>query len=89
MKGESALEAGDVIEFQIRSVDANNTDGEVDPQYAGRYIITKIRHRVTKTDYVQILECTKDSPFKAYAPSADKFFKGLPSRELAKFKDIV
>ena len=89
VKGESALEAGDVIEFQIRSVDANNTDGEVDPQYAGRYIITKIRHRVTKTDYVQVLECSKDSPFKAYAPSADKFFKGLPSKELAKFKDIV
>ena len=89
VKGESALEAGDVIEFQIRSVDANNPDGEVDPQYAGRYIITKIRHRVTKEDYVQVLECTKDSPFKPYASSSDKYFYGRSVREISKFKDIV
>jgi len=88
IKGQSALQSGDIIEFQIRSVDANNTDGEFDPQYAGRYIITKIRHRVTDQDYVQVLECTKDSPFTAYSSSSDRFFKGIASKEKPKFKDI-
>ena len=89
MKGQSALQPGDVIEFQIRAVDKDNIDGQQDPQFAGRYIITKIRHRVTSEDYVQVLQCSKDSVFNAYSSQGEKSFYGLASREHTKFSDIV
>ena len=88
IKGQSALQPGDLIEFQIRSIDSANTDGEHDPQYAGRYVITKIRHRVTSDDYVQVLECVKDSPFKAYGSTWEKTFYGIASSSQAKLRDI-
>ena len=89
VKGQSALQPGDVIEFQIRAVDKDNIDGQQDPQFAGRYIITKIRHRVTSEDYVQVLQCSKDSVFNAYSSQHEKSFYGLASREHTKFSDIV
>jgi hypothetical protein len=68
VKGMSYLEAGDAIQFNILSVENKlASEGALDPQYAGRYIIAKIRHRVTADDYIQKLECVKDSVFNAYA----------------------
>jgi hypothetical protein len=61
VKGQSYLEAGDLIEFRLRSVDEKNTDGAEDPQYAGKYVITKIRHQINAEKYVMVLECAKDS----------------------------
>ena len=61
VKGQSYLEAGDLIEFKLRSVDEKNTDGAEDPQYAGKYVITKIRHQINAEKYVMVLECAKDS----------------------------
>ena len=61
VKGQSYLEAGDLIEFKLRSVDEKNPDGEEDPQYAGKYVITKIRHQISPEKYMMVLECTKDS----------------------------
>ena len=79
IKGQSYLEVGDVIQFNLQSVEnRNNTAGTFDPQYSGRYIITKIRHRVTDTDYVNVLECAKDSVANRYATSrySGKIYKG-------------
>ena len=50
IKGQSYLEPGDLIEFKLISVDEKNPDGEEDPQYSGRYVITKIRHQVNATN---------------------------------------
>ena len=53
-----------VIDFAIRPVEEDGQTQDkksYDPQYSGRYVITKIRHRVTKQDYKMILECRKDS----------------------------
>ena len=61
VKGQSYIEAGDIIEFRMRSVDEKNVDGSEDPQYSGNYIITKIRHQVNATKYTMALECAKDS----------------------------
>jgi len=61
VKGQSYLEPGDMIEFRIRPIDADNTDTEEDQRYGGQYIITKIRHQVTGDEYVMVLECAKDS----------------------------
>jgi len=88
VKGQTYIEAGDVIEFQLRGVDHTNKLGNPDPQYAGRYIITTIRHRITSNDYKMILECTKDSVFKSFATQNLKSFPISASKESATFQDI-
>ena len=69
VKGQSYLEVGDLIDFKLRSVDEKNTDGAEDPQYAGKYVITKIRHQMSNlTDrYTMALECAKDSVKQGYS----------------------
>ena len=61
VKGQSYLEPGDLIEFKIRPIDADNTDLEEDNRYSGQYVITKIRHQITSDIYTMVLECVKDS----------------------------
>jgi hypothetical protein len=69
VKGQSYLEAGDLIDFKLRSVDEKNTDGAEDPQYAGKYVITKIRHQVNPERYTMALECAKDSVKQGFSES--------------------
>ena len=79
VKGQSYLAAGDVINFNILSVENKvASDGALDPQYAGRYIISKIRHRITNDDYIQVLECVKDSVFNAYTTDSEEYYQGHP-----------
>ena len=61
VKGQSYLEPGDLIQFNIRPVDADKTDIEEDYRYSGQYVITKIRHQITSEIYTMVLECAKDS----------------------------
>jgi len=61
IKGQSYLSAGDAIVFNFRRTDYRNKTGEYDRQYSGRYIITAIRHKVTNKQYLQLIECSKDS----------------------------
>ena len=79
VKGQSYLEVGDLIDFKLRSVDEKNTDGAEDPQYAGKYVITKIRHQMSNlTDrYTMALECAKDSVKQGYTKN---YFKIPPNR---------
>ena len=60
VKGQSYLEAGDLIQFNLLSVDEKNPTA-TDPQYSGKYVITKIRHQVNSRKYTMALECAKDS----------------------------
>ena len=77
VKGQSILEVGDVIRFDLISVENRvNSAGRLDPQYSGRYIITKIRHRVTKDDYKMVLECSKDSVAQPYSDANTDRFPG-------------
>ena len=91
IKGQSYLEPGDVIEFEYYATERKQK-GELkpDPQYAGRYIISKIRHRVTNDEYVQVLECAKDSVHTKYKSYNGKSFTGkrLP-REKGQSIDIM
>ena len=75
VKGQSYLEAGDLIEFKLRSVDEKNPDGEEDPQYSGKYVITKIRHQINAEKYVMVLECAKDSVKQGFKRSFRKIPK--------------
>ncbi len=80
VKGQSYLEPGDMIEFRIRPIDADNTDTEEDQRYGGQYIITKIRHKVTIDDYVMALECVKDSVMSPYG-NAETTYSGIANAE--------
>jgi hypothetical protein len=76
VKGQSYLEPGDVIKFNILSVEnKQDSQGALDPQFAGRYIISKIRHRVAGGEYIQVLECVKDSVFRPYRSDGEKSYK--------------
>ena len=72
VKGQSYLEPGDLIEFKLISVDEKNPDGEEDPQYSGRYVITKIRHQVNSVKYTCAIECVKDSTKSGFSTTDNK-----------------
>ena len=62
--GASDLEVGDMIEFDmpIMTPDGESSqDYRGDSKYSGRYLITKLRHRIMNNSYRQILHCIKDS----------------------------
>ena len=81
VKGQSWLQSGDVIEFDVQSVEnKQNTGGHPDTRYSGRYIITDIRHKVNNDQYVQILECIKDSVKHSYG-SANKSYANIAGDE--------
>ena len=88
VKGQTYIEAGDVINFELRGVDHKNSEGRPDPQYAGRYVITSIRHRVTSDEYKMVLECVKDSVFSQYTSQGLTSYPNPASREEAHFQDI-
>jgi len=68
VKGQSYLEAGDLIKFNMLSNDPSNPT-MLDPQYSGKYIITKIRHQVNDKKYTMALECAKDSVKSGFSSS--------------------
>jgi hypothetical protein len=75
VKGQSYLEPGDLIEFKLISVDEKNPDGEEDPQYSGKYVISKIRHQVNSVKYTCALECVKDSTKSGFSTTGNKVEK--------------
>jgi hypothetical protein len=75
VKGQSYLEPGDIIEFKLISVDEKNPDGEEDPQYSGRYVISKIRHQVNSVKYTCAIECVKDSTKSGFSMGYKKIEK--------------
>ena len=72
IKGQSQLQAGDLINFHLKDVNADNRDGNnpEDPRFSGNYIITKVRHQVTGDNYKMILQCVKDSVATSYGDIA-------------------
>ena len=66
VKGQSYLEAGDLIKFNLLAVDEKNVNGEQDPQYSGKYVITKIRHQINSTKYTMAIEAAKDSTKRGF-----------------------
>jgi len=66
VKGQTYLEPGDLIKFNLLSVDEKNPDGKQDPQYSGKYVITKIRHQVNDTKYTMAIEAAKDSTKRGF-----------------------
>jgi len=82
IKGQSYLEVGDVVQFNLQTVENKKiSNGKFDPQYSGRYIITKIRHRVTQEEYLNVLELAKDSVANAYPSRKVERYPGDKSKK--------
>ena len=78
VNGQARLQAGDLIDFDLQSVEnrenAEASNNLLDPQYSGRYIITDIRHRIAQDKFIQILTCIKDSSKSGFGYAGDKSF---------------
>ena len=62
--GASDLQAGHMIKFEMPNITPDGpSPGEYqgDSKYSGRYLITKLRHRIIGKSYQQVLHCIKDS----------------------------
>ena len=62
--GQCHLTAGDVIDFDLRTVQKQRIPSGDDPRdinFAGRYLITTLRHKFNQNTYQCVMECTKDS----------------------------
>ena len=75
VKGQTYLEPGDLIKFNLLSVDEKNPDGKQDPQYSGKYVITKIIHQVNDTKYTMAIEAAKDSTKRGFTTNDFKVEK--------------
>tara|TARA_B100001175_G_scaffold23915_1_gene17817 strand:+ start:155 stop:1642 length:1488 start_codon:yes stop_codon:yes gene_type:complete len=89
--GQTQIQPGEIIHFELRPVE---TEGETvdkkpyDPQYSGRYIITKVRHRVTKQDYKMVFECKKDSVRESIPGKRIREFVGTANNENTRFSKL-
>ena len=91
VKGQTYIQPGHVIDFAIRPVEPEGRtrdDKSYDPQYSGRYIITKLRHRVTKQDYKMVLEIKKDSVREPLLGQTVSNFTGTANNENAQYEKI-
>ena len=91
VKGQTYIQPGHVIDFAIRPVEPEGRtrdDKPYDPQYSGRYIITKMRHRVTKQDYKMVLEVKKDSVREPLLGRTIPNFTGTANNENAQYQKI-
>ena len=97
VKGQSLMQVGDVIQFDLISVENKvNSAGALDPQYSGRYVITKIRHRVVDASYKQVFECVKDSVARDFQSDRIRTFPGKQpknkkgySQDINQYDDIA
>tara|TARA_Y100001938_G_scaffold149926_1_gene238734 strand:+ start:1177 stop:2661 length:1485 start_codon:yes stop_codon:yes gene_type:complete len=83
MPGHSYVEAGDIVEFKLPSLERNKgeySNNTFDEKYSGRYLVAKLRHRLIKQEYRMVLELVKDSVAKPYI-KGNINYKGKPPVE--------
>ena len=91
VKGQTQIQPGEVIDFELRPVETEGLTADkkaYDAQYSGRYIITKVRHRVTKQDYKMVFECKKDSVREPLLGKKVLNFEGTANNENTKYKKL-
>jgi hypothetical protein len=81
MPGHSYLQVGDVIDFDLPSLEPKKQQGKgfafnPDDYHSGRYLIVNMRHKVVKEQYTLILDCVKDSVWTPYESTGDIWFEG-------------
>ena len=91
VKGQTQIQPGEVIDFELRPVETEGLTADkkaYDAQYSGRYVITKVRHRVTKQDYKMVFECKKDSVRESLLGKKVLNFEGIANNENTKYKKL-
>ena len=89
--GQTQIQPGELIHFELRPIEEEGQTVDrktYDPQYSGRYIITKIRHRVTKQEYKMILECRKDSVREQLPGQSIRNFTGTTNNENTQYQQL-
>ena len=89
--GQTQIQPGQVINFELRPIEEEGETSDkksYDPQYSGRYIITKVRHRISKKDYKMILECRKDSVREQLPGQTIRNFTGTTNNENATYHQL-
>ena len=69
MPGHSYVQAGDIVEFQLPSLERNKGEKAgyaYDDKHSGRYLVAKCRHRLIKQEYKMILELVKDTVYNPH-----------------------
>jgi hypothetical protein len=65
--GDSSRRAGDIVEFWLPSPEPLvDNQQQMDSHYMGRFLVTSVRHSISKGQYGTILELVKDSVFESY-----------------------
>jgi len=70
MPGHSYVEAGDVVNFRLPSLEPNKGEKkgyQYDEFHSGRYVIVKLRHRLIRGLYKMVLELIKDSVYRKHS----------------------
>jgi hypothetical protein len=79
IKGHSQLEVGDVIRFNLPSLEPNKGEFKgykLDEFHSGRYLVTKLQHRVILGEYQMILTCVKDSVYRQLSGLPNQSYPG-------------
>lgn len=64
--GDSDRRVGDIVEFWLPSPEPLvDNQIQMDDHYMGRYLVTSVRHCISKSQYTTVLELVKDSVFTA------------------------
>ena len=83
IKGHSQLQVGDVIRFNLPSLEPNKGEFkgyELDEFHSGRYLVTKLQHRVILGEYQMILTCVKDSVYRQLSGLPNQSYPGKQPR---------
>ena len=64
--GDTGLTVGKVIIFNINSLDPVKPNKELDKHYAGKYIVTAVRHIFSQSQFQTIMEICRDSSSEQY-----------------------
>ena len=84
MPGHSYIQAGDLVRFNLPSLERNKADENkgyaYDERHSGRYVVAKVRHRLIQSEYKMILELVKDSVYKPYGKGDIHYTGKRPSK---------
>ena len=77
MPGHSYIEAGDVVNFRLPSLEPNKGEKkgyQYDEFHSGRYVIAKLRHRLIRGEYKMVLELIKDSVYRKHSGLPNEYY---------------
>jgi len=59
--GDTNIFLGDIINFVFPKITSSLTEKEINETLSGKFLITAIRHDISRQDYRMVLELSKDS----------------------------